>query len=46
MEVISLIVSILGLCVGILAFGYQPGKDSRGNDWGETHRNISDKNQQ
>jgi len=42
MDVISLIVGILGLCVGILAFGYQLGKDSRGD--GDSHRN--DKTQQ
>ena len=32
MEVISIIVGILSLCVGVLAFGYQIGKDSRGEN--------------
>ena len=32
MDVISIVVGILGLCVGVLAFGYQIGKDSRGED--------------
>ena len=45
MDVISLIVGILGLCVGVLAFGYQLGKDSRGDDCGESHRKNRDKKQ-
>lgn len=45
MEVISLVVGILGLCVGVLAFGYQLGKDSRGDDCGESRRKKSDKTQ-
>ena len=32
MDVISIIVGILSLCVGILAFGYQLGKDSRSDE--------------
>ena len=32
MEIISLFVEILSLCVGVLAFGYQIGKDICGDD--------------
>lgn len=45
MEVISLMVGILGLCVGIFAFGYQIGKDSCMRDCGKSYRNKDDKSQ-
>ena len=45
MDILGLVVGILSLCGTCFAIGYQFGKDSRGNDCGESHRNRYDKTQ-
>ena len=45
MELLGVLVGILSLCGTCFAIGYQIGKDSRGNDGGESHRNRNDKKQ-
>ena len=45
MELLGVLVGILSLCGTCFAIGYQIGKDSRGNDCGESRRSRNDKTQ-
>ena len=45
MELLGVIVGILSFGGTCFAIGYQFGKDSRGNDCGESHRNRNDQTQ-
>ena len=45
MELLGVLVGILSFAGTCFAIGYQFGKDSRGNDCGESHRKRNDKTQ-
>ena len=45
MELLGVLVEILSLCGTCFAIGYQIGKDTRGNDSGESRWNRNGKTQ-
>ena len=45
MELLGVLVGILSLCGTCFTIGYQFGKDSRGNNCGESRRDRNDKTQ-